>query len=119
MQYDETLTALDELEAAWHQQQTLVREIIALRQQLLGVDAMEDTPSESEQDNTDAESTNDAGSTQPEETAETVSPVQRLTQLTAELDTLHNDRWLVSPHVDKKQIAAVIAEWTGVPLIRY
>ncbi|QME63763.1 type VI secretion system ATPase TssH [Escherichia fergusonii] len=118
VQYDETLAALDELEAAWHQQQTLVREIIALRQQLLGVDAMEDTPSESEQDNTDAESTDDAGSTQPEETAETVSPVQRLTQLTAELDTLHNDRLLVSPHVDKKQIAAVIAEWTGVSLNR-
>ncbi|MBA8501326.1 type VI secretion system ATPase TssH [Escherichia fergusonii] len=118
VQYDETLAALDELEAAWHQQQTLVREIIALRQQLLGVDAMEDTPSESEQDNTDAESTDDAGSTQPEETAETVSPVQRLTQLTAELDALHNDRLLVSPHVDKKQIAAVIAEWTGVPLNR-
>ncbi|QME72896.1 type VI secretion system ATPase TssH [Escherichia fergusonii] len=118
VQYDETLAALDELEAAWHQQQTLVREIIALRQQLLGVDAMEDTPSESEQDNTDAESTDNAGSTQPEETAETVSPVQRLTQLTAELDTLHNDRLLVSPHVDKKQIAAVIAEWTGVPLNR-
>ncbi|HCO7574926.1 type VI secretion system ATPase TssH [Escherichia fergusonii] len=118
VRYDETLAALDELEAAWHQQQTLVREIIALRQQLLGVDAMEDTPSESEQDNTDAESTDDAGSTQPEETAETVSPVQRLTQLTAELDTLHNERLLVSPHVDKKQIAAVIAEWTGVPLNR-
>lgn len=118
VQYDETLAALDELEAAWHQQQTLVREIIALRQQLLDVDAMEDTPSESEQGNTDAESTDDTGSTQPEETAETVSPVQRLTQLTAELDTLHNDRLLVSPHVDKKQIAAVIAEWTGVPLNR-
>ena len=41
-------------------------------------------------------------------TAETVSPVQRLAQLTAELDALHNDRLLVSPHVDKKQIAAVI-----------
>lgn len=118
VQYDETLAALDELEAAWHQQQTLVREIIALRQQLLGVDAMEDTPSESEQDNTDAESTDDAGSVQPEETAETASPVQRLAQLTAELDALHNDRLLVSPHVDKKQIAAVIAEWTGVPLNR-
>ncbi|ESA75714.1 ATPase, AAA family, partial [Escherichia coli 110957] len=59
VQYDETLTALDELEAAWHQQQALVREIIALRQQLLGVaeddaaslpdaDAAEDTPPESE-----------------------------------------------------------------------
>ena len=32
-QYDETLSALDELEVAW-QQQTLVQEIIALRQQL-------------------------------------------------------------------------------------
>ncbi|TGB85787.1 type VI secretion system ATPase TssH [Escherichia sp. E3659] len=118
VQYDETLTALDELEAAWHQQQTLVQEIIALRQQLLGVDAMVGTPPESEQDNTGTAPTDEASSTQPEETAETVSPVQRLTQLTAELDALHNDRLLVSPHVDKKQIAAVIAEWTGVPLNR-
>ena len=123
------ISALDELEVAWQQQQTLVQEIIALRQQLLGVaeddvaslpdaDAVEDTPPEAEQDSTDAESADDAGSVQPEETAETVSPVQRLAQLTAELDALHNDQLLVSPHVDKKQIAAVIAEWTGVPLNR-
>lgn len=129
VQYDETLTALDELEAAWHQQQALVQEIIALRQQLLGaaendaaalpdVDAVVGTPPESEQGNTRTAPTDEASSTQPEETAETVSPVQRLTQLTAELDALHNDRLLVSPHVDKKQIAAVIAEWTGVPLNR-
>ncbi|HEB1166879.1 TPA: type VI secretion system ATPase TssH [Escherichia albertii] len=128
-QYDETLTALDELEAAWHQQQALVREIIALRQQLLGVaeddaaslsdaDAVEDTPSESEQDNIGVAPVDEAGSAQPEETAETVSPVQRLAQLTAQLDALHNDQLLISPHVDKKQIAAVIAEWTGVPLNR-
>ncbi|MCZ8872201.1 type VI secretion system ATPase TssH [Escherichia albertii] len=128
-QYDETLTALDELEAAWHQQQALVREIIALRQQLLGVaeddaaslsdaDTVEDTPSESEQDNIGVAPADEAGSAQPEETAETVSPVQRLAQLTAQLDALHNDQLLVSPHVDKKQIAAVIAEWTGVPLNR-
>ncbi|EJM0810321.1 type VI secretion system ATPase TssH [Escherichia albertii] len=128
-QYDETLTALDELEAAWHQQQALFREIIALRQQLLGVaednaaslsdaDAVEDTPSESEQDNIGVAPADEAGSAQPEETAETVSPVQRLAQLTAQLDALHNDQLLISPHVDKKQIAAVIAEWTGVPLNR-
>ncbi|ENC2564985.1 type VI secretion system ATPase TssH [Escherichia albertii] len=128
-QYDKTLTALDELEAAWYQQQALVREIIALRQQLLGVaeddaaslsdaDAVEDTPSESEQDNIGVAPADEAGSAQPEETAETVSPVQRLAQLTAQLDALHNDQLLVSPHVDKKQIAAVIAEWTGVPLNR-
>ncbi|BDI34767.1 type VI secretion system ATPase TssH [Escherichia coli] len=122
VQYDVTLTALDELEAAWHQQQALVQEIITLRQQLLGVaedtDAVVDTPSESEQDNTGAVLADEAGSVQPEETVETVSPVQRLAQLTAELDALHNDRLLVSPHVDKTQIAAVIAEWTGVPLNR-
>ncbi|OAC08554.1 ATP-dependent Clp proteinase Aec27 ATP-binding chain, with chaperone activity [Escherichia coli] len=109
VQYDETLTALDELEAAWHQQQTLVREIIALRQQLLGVaeddaaplpdaDTVEDTQpeSESEQDNTGAVPADEADREQPEETAETVSPVQRLAQLTAELDALHNDRLLVT-----------------------
>lgn len=77
VQYDETLTALDELEAAWHQQQALVQEIITLRQQLLGVaedtDAVVDTPPESEQDNTGAIPADEAGSVQPEETAETVS----------------------------------------------
>ncbi|EFO0323491.1 type VI secretion system ATPase TssH [Escherichia albertii] len=128
-QYDETLTALDELEAAWHQQQALVREIIALRQQLLGVaeddtaslsdaDTVEDMPPESERNNTSAAPTDDDGSAQPEDTAKTAPPVQRLAQLTAELDALHNAQLLVSPHVDKKQIAAVIAEWTGVPLNR-
>ncbi|MIU57644.1 type VI secretion system ATPase TssH, partial [Salmonella enterica subsp. enterica serovar Agona str. SL483] len=35
VQYDETLTELDALEAAWRQQQTLVQEIIALRKGLL------------------------------------------------------------------------------------
>ncbi|EOY8347667.1 type VI secretion system ATPase TssH [Escherichia albertii] len=128
-QYDETLTALDELEAAWHQQQALVREIIALRQQLLGVaeddtaslsdaDTVEDMPPESERNNTSAAPTDDDGSAQPEDTAKTAPPVQRLAQLTAEQDALHNAQLLVSPHVDKKQIAAVIAEWTGVPLNR-
>ncbi|GDG78269.1 ATP-dependent Clp proteinase [Escherichia coli] len=98
VQYDETLTALDELEAAWHQQQTLVREIIALRQQLLGVaeddaaplpdaDTVEDTQpeSESEQDNTGAVPADEADREQPEETAETVSPVQRLAAVSADM----------------------------------
>ncbi len=98
VQYDETLAALDEQEAAWHQQQALVQEIIALRRALL--DLAEETDAVVE------------------EISESVSPVQRLAKLTAELDALHNDRLLVSPHVDKKQIAAVIAEWTGVPLNR-
>lgn len=101
VQYDETLTKLDELEAAWHQQQKVVQEIIALRKGLLEETGVTD---------------NDETAT-PEAEPE-IPPAARLAQLTAELETLHHTQLLVSPHVDKKQIAAVIAEWTGVPLNR-
>ncbi|MDK9587292.1 type VI secretion system ATPase TssH [Lelliottia wanjuensis] len=86
--YDTVQQELRTLEEAWYQQQALVQEIIALRQQLLS------------------------------EGQETDSPAERLKQLTVDLDALHQDQLLVSPHVDKNQIAAVIAEWTGVPLNR-
>ncbi|EDU0977919.1 type VI secretion system ATPase TssH [Salmonella enterica subsp. enterica serovar Anderlecht] len=126
VQYDETLTELDALEAAWRQQQTLVQEIIALRKRLLD---------ETETAHNDEIAISEEH-TQPEgepvtETADTetvavgeagqepeISPAERLAQLTAELDALHHTQLLVSPHVDKKQIASVIAEWTGVPLNR-
>lgn len=134
VQYDETLTELDELEAKWHQQQALVQEIIALRKGLLDeteaghndeiaiseedgaddnilqVDATEATATEAMAED---EAVAEQGNSEPE-----ISPAARLAQLTAELDALHNTQLLVSPHVDKKQIAAVIAEWTGVPLNR-
>ncbi|ECF2224056.1 type VI secretion system ATPase TssH [Salmonella enterica subsp. enterica serovar Tyresoe] len=128
-QYDATLTELEELEAAWHQQQTLVREIIALRKGLLEETeiAHNDEIALSEEhiqpegepvtETADTETvvTDEAG----QENAEAeISPAARLAQLTAELDALHHTQLLVSPHVDKKQIAAVIAEWTGVPLNR-
>lgn len=94
-QYETTQAELQALDEAWRQQQTLVQEIIALRKGLL---------EETETDTPEVESE--------------VSPAERLAQLSAELDALHNAQLLVSPHVDKKQIAAVIAEWTGVPLNR-
>ncbi|EII0540110.1 type VI secretion system ATPase TssH [Salmonella enterica] len=95
-QYETAQAELQALDAAWYQQQTLVQEIIALRQTLL----------------TEAEAQAD---TVPEETTATA---ERLASLSAELDILHHMQLLVSPHVDKKQIVAVIAEWTGVPLNR-
>ncbi|KAA0543544.1 MULTISPECIES: type VI secretion system ATPase TssH [Citrobacter] len=118
VQYDETLAELDELDAAWHQQQALVQEIIALRKGLL-----EETDASSSEDITLPDADDNAASTdEPEaEQASTepeIPPAARLSQLTAELETLHHTQLLVSPHVDKKQIAAVIAEWTGVPLNR-
>ncbi|HEJ0179354.1 TPA: type VI secretion system ATPase TssH [Citrobacter koseri] len=109
-QYEAAQAELQELDAAWHQQQTLVQEIIALRQALL-------TEAEGQQDEDDA--ANDdllpQADTVPEETT---AAAERLASLSTGLDALHRTQLLVSPHVDKKQIAAVIAEWTGVPLNR-
>ncbi|EBK3498172.1 type VI secretion system ATPase TssH [Salmonella enterica] len=120
VQYDETLSELDALEAAWRQQQALVQEIIALRKGLLDEtdadhhDAEEHTQPEGEPV-TETVAADEAG---PENAEPEISPAARLAQLTAELDALHHTQLLVSPHVDKKQIASVIAEWTGVPLNR-
>ncbi|WBM70324.1 type VI secretion system ATPase TssH [Buttiauxella sp. WJP83] len=97
-QHEATQDELRNLEEAWHQQQALVQEIIALRQQLLNA-----TP--------DMEAVSDIEPEPP-------SLAERLAKLTTELGALHHTQLLVSPHVDKKQIAAVIAEWTGVPLNR-
>ncbi len=82
-QYDETLSALDELEVAAAAADAgtgnyraapavtgVAEDDVA---SLPDADAVEDTPPEAEQDSTDAESADDAGSVQPEETAETVS----------------------------------------------
>ncbi|EDW9825722.1 type VI secretion system ATPase TssH [Salmonella enterica] len=116
-QYDETLTELEALEAAWRQQQTLVQEIIALRKGLL--DETDATGNdETATPETEAVGSDDESVTAPPEAEPEMSPAARLAQLTAELDALHHTQLLVSPHVDKKQIASVIAEWTGVPLNR-
>ncbi|HIF2367097.1 TPA: type VI secretion system ATPase TssH [Salmonella enterica] len=116
-QYDETLTELDALEAAWRQQQALAQEIIALRKGLL--DETDATGNdETATPETEAVGSDDGSVTAPPEAEPEISPAARLAQLTAELDALHHTQLLVSPHVDKKQIASVIAEWTGVPLNR-
>ncbi|EKD3590353.1 type VI secretion system ATPase TssH, partial [Salmonella enterica] len=116
-QYDETLSELAALEAAWRQQQTLVQEIIALRKGLL--DETDATGNEeTATPETEAVGSDDESVTAQPEAEPEMSPAARLAQLSAELDALHHTQLLVSPHVDKKQIASVIAEWTGVPLNR-
>ena len=119
VQYDETLTELDELEAAWHQQQALVQKIISLRKGLLE----EETEANSSEDIMLPDADDNVVLTDEPEAEQTgaepeIPPAVRLVQLTAELEALHHTQLLISPHVDKKQIAAVIAEWTGVPLNR-
>lgn len=90
--YEENSVKLNELDTCWHHQRELVQKIVALRHEMLAQD----------ENNT------------------ALIPEQRekLRVLMDELELLHQTRMLVSPHVDKRQIASVIAEWTGVPLNR-
>jgi type VI secretion system protein VasG len=95
---------LAEQEARWQQQQGLVHQIVELRAALLA----------DQQDEMLAREALDlAGAPlDPQAAAEQLATLER------ELAELQQGEVLVSAHVDKTQIAAVIAEWTGVPLNR-
>ncbi|MEM0673685.1 type VI secretion system ATPase TssH [Dickeya oryzae] len=83
---------LAQLDADWQHQKTLVQQIVALRTALL----------------------NDA----PPEDFDAAAAAAELADNERALAELQQPSVLVSPHVDKTQIASVIAEWTGVPLNR-
>ncbi|CDH05274.1 putative ClpA/B-type chaperone (Putative ATPase with chaperone activity; probable component of SST VI cluster) [Xenorhabdus bovienii str. oregonense] len=114
------------LEKNWRQQQELVTQIIELRSQLLA-DSDEsvaagttDKTIESAVEETaqDAEEQEAIAQDEPEAAADEQSLIEKLALLNAQLAELQQKQTLVSPHVDKTQIASVIAEWTGVPLNR-
>ena len=96
--------SLAEQEAQWQQQQGLVHQIVELRAALLA----------EQQDEMQAREALDLADAplDPQAAAETLAGLER------ELAALQQGEVLVSAHVDKTQIAAVIAEWTGVPLNR-
>lgn len=83
-------TQLGEYQSAWQTQQSLVGKIVALRADLLS-----DEPP-----------------------AEPAQAAAELKALEAELTGFEKSAVRLSAHVDAAQIAAVIAEWTGVPVNR-
>ncbi|MFJ5430939.1 type VI secretion system ATPase TssH [Pectobacterium actinidiae] len=83
---------LAQLEADWQQQKIQVQRVIELRTALLDDEQAVDF--------------------------DAVSAAAELAACEQALEALQHASVLVSPHVDKTQIAAVIAEWTGVPLNR-
>ncbi|MBA0210473.1 type VI secretion system ATPase TssH [Pectobacterium brasiliense] len=83
---------LAQLEADWQQQKTQVQRVIELRTALLDEEQSVDF--------------------------DAVFAAAELAACEQALEALQQSSVLVSPHVDKTQIAAVIAEWTGVPLNR-
>ncbi|MBI6547651.1 type VI secretion system ATPase TssH [Xenorhabdus lircayensis] len=136
-QQQEVQEQLTALESSWQQQQELVTQIIGLRSQLLSDDVpveAESVKSETAEkvvediaedavENTAEHTVENAEENEAIEQAESAiddeqTLIEKLTVLNAQLAELQQKQTLVSPHVDKTQIAAVIAEWTGVPLNR-
>lgn len=92
---------LQQMETLWQQQQNLVLQVIDLRTQLLQLDE---------------NANNEKSVTDESAEISKIELIDQLKQLMQQLDQLQKKERLVSPHVDKSQIANVIAEWTGVPL---
>ncbi|VFS52430.1 protein disaggregation chaperone [Budvicia aquatica] len=96
---------LAQIDTQWQQQQALVHQIIALRSELL-----------TQTDAQHSVATTENPLVLPEQVNGQPVILAKLTLLTDELSALQKQDILVSPHVNKTQIASVIAEWTGVPL---
>ncbi|MDM3591734.1 type VI secretion system ATPase TssH [Proteus mirabilis] len=119
-----------DLQQAWEQQKELVSQIITLRATLLNNateatnddvannEVVSDKRTDSEAENAEDNESNESDEIAAQTPCSSEELKQQLQQLDKQLAQLHDTHLLVSPHVDKKQIAAVIAEWTGVPLNR-
>jgi type VI secretion ATPase, clpV1 family len=100
------LKKIDKTEAKlrkdWLKQQEIVRQIIELRHSLLEKGSSNSEINKEDKNNSLSSEKN--------------KQIAKLTSLSRELEKLQKTQVLVSPHVTQKQIATVIAEWTGVPL---
>ncbi|MGO3294609.1 MAG: type VI secretion system ATPase TssH [Marinobacter sp.] len=93
-----------ELEQSWNAQRDLVARLVEVREQLLNPAEVDDAMAESE-------STTEAFGLEehPDLQSEAAAIEQELTELQA-------DEPLVHARVDARQIAEVIADWTGIPV---
>ena len=140
--------ALETLQSRWEQEKTLVQEILDLRASLRGQDApvegtgsiLEQAAEHSSDAPEDLDSANanqlqatesiepnqaesaaapmETGSTEPLAGAARDEALDRLRERQAELHQLQGESPLILPSVDAQAIAAVIADWTGIPVGR-
>ncbi len=89
---------LAELRDAWGNEKRLVVEILALRSRLREAAGREDALSGAESEHRTTRA--------------------RLTELQAQLVETQGERPLVLPSVDEQAVAAVVADWTGIPVGR-
>ncbi|MEL7472081.1 MAG: type VI secretion system ATPase TssH [Planctomycetota bacterium] len=109
---------LASLESAWTQERDLVHQILEIRGKLrgpTGAERVEGTGTETEEKAAEAVK---------EEPEGTLSDADRATlktdleKLQTELETLQGESPLILPSCDENAVAAVVADWTGIPVGR-
>ena len=101
---------LGDLEGRWGQEKALVDELLALRAKLRSGGQPVDVPPAAEGANAPASA--EGGGDDRE------AMLVRLRALQAELSTLQGESPLILPTVDYQAVAAVVGDWTGIPVGR-
>ncbi|MDE2081625.1 MAG: type VI secretion system ATPase TssH, partial [Burkholderiales bacterium] len=110
-------TRLAALDARWAQEKTLVDELLALRAQLrAGIQPVEGTGSSLEA--AAAETAAAQGLTAGDLEAERAARLARLRAVQRQLAELQGETPLILPTVDYQAVAAVVGDWTGIPVGR-
>ncbi|MAY74129.1 MAG: type VI secretion system ATPase TssH [Phycisphaerae bacterium] len=109
---------LAKLEADWKSEKALVDEILDIRAKLRGPsgeEPVEGTGSKAESE-AEAERVEDAETRESLPEAERAELLARLEKLKAELAELQGERPLILTDCDESAVAAVVADWTGIPV---
>jgi type VI secretion system protein VasG len=108
---------LGELETRWKSEQVLVDKLLGLRRTLRGDGGTVDGPKDSSKDaGKDAAAT--AKKVPPADETQRPALLAQLKEAQAELHKLQGQTPLILPTVDNQAIAAVVEDWTGIPVGR-
>jgi type VI secretion system protein VasG len=105
---------LAELEARWSSEKALVDRILVIRRELRGDDIVKDAKIEAAKD-PKAEAAEGVSTKEPLDPAKREALLAELKGLDAELQQLQAEKPLIFPTVDAQSVAAVVADWTGIP----
>ena len=117
---DASRARLAAFEAQWAQERDLASEIIALRAQLVDDGATE--PTRSDAAGAEPPATSHGGqagaAAKDDGVAQRTDVLQRLKAAQEALSALQQEHPLIQASVDAQAVAAVVADWTGIPLGR-
>ena len=110
-------TRLAELDARWNSERELVDQLLELRAKLRdGIRPVEGTGSKLEADA--AQTAAAEGLTDADREAERVAQLAQLKEVQDKLSALQGENPLILPTVDYQAVAAVVGDWTGIPVGR-